>query len=44
MKRMKNGDIMRRMYVGLDIHEEYLTGAAMNNDTVKVASELSTEF
>ncbi len=31
---MKNGDIMKGMYVGFDIHEEYLTGVAMNNDGV----------
>lgn len=34
MKNEKNSDIMKKMYVGFDIHEEYLTGAAMNKDGV----------
>ena len=34
MKNEKNSDILKKMYIGFDIHEEYLTGAAMNKDGV----------
>ena len=30
MKKKKRDDIMRKLYVGLDIHEDYITGTAMN--------------
>jgi len=34
MKSMKRGDIMKKLYIGMDIHEDYITGAAMKEDGV----------
>jgi len=30
MKKMKRGDMMKKLYVGLDIHEESITGIALD--------------
>ncbi len=30
MKKMKRGDMMKKSYVGLDIHEESIAGIALN--------------
>lgn len=32
MKSMKMDDIIQKLYVGLDIHEDYITGTAMRED------------
>jgi len=34
MKKMKRGDMMKKSYVGLDIHEESITGIALNEKGV----------
>jgi hypothetical protein len=35
MQNMKNSDIMEKLYVGMDIHEKYITGTAMRKDGIR---------
>ncbi len=34
MKKMRKNDIQEKLYIGFDIHEEYITGTTMNNDGI----------
>jgi len=34
MKSMRMDDIMQKLYVGMDIHEDYITGVAMRKNGV----------